>query len=63
MTTAAVPPESGAVQAVESAYTETTPTGISIEDCATCNHRHPVSRKHCPTCGLAHLFPCTKETS
>lgn len=36
---------------------ETTQTGIPIEDCAICDHRHPVSRRHCATCGLAHLFP------
>lgn len=46
----------------ELARVETTPTSIPITDCETCSHRHPVTRKHCPTCGLAHLFPCTEET-
>lgn len=35
----------------------TTPTGIPIQNCDTCGHRHPITRKHCPECGLAHLFP------
>lgn len=34
----------------------TTPTGIPIIDCPQCAHRHPVTRTHCPTCGLATLF-------
>ena len=36
--------------------TDTTPTGIPIVDCTTCGHRHPVTRRHCPTCGRATLF-------
>lgn len=36
--------------------TDTTPTGAPITDCGTCNRRHPVTRQHCPTCGLATLF-------
>lgn len=36
--------------------TATTPTGIPIIDCDTCGHRHPVTRVHCPVCGLATLF-------
>lgn len=36
--------------------TQTTPTGIPITDCTTCSHRHPVTRTHCTTCGLATLF-------
>ncbi len=34
----------------------TTPTGIPISLCETCGHRHPISRKHCPVCGLALIF-------
>lgn len=34
-----------------------TPTGIPIRDCATCGRRHPITRRHCAGCGLAHLFP------
>ena len=34
----------------------TTPTGIPITTCPTCEHPHPVTRSHCPVCGLAHLF-------
>lgn len=34
----------------------TTPTGIPIVDCLTCGRRHPVTRRHCPVCGLASLF-------
>lgn len=33
-----------------------TQTGIPITDCDTCGHIHPVTRRHCPTCGLAPLF-------
>ncbi|GAW57475.1 uncharacterized protein PD653_4920 [Nocardioides sp. PD653] len=40
---------------------ETTPTGIPIEDCATCNRHHPVTRKHCTTCGLALIFRCAQS--
>ena len=40
----------------------TTPTGIPIIDCDTCGHRHPVSRDHCPKCGMAHLFDCQPST-
>ena len=36
--------------------TDTTPAGIPITDCGTCNRRHPVTRQHCPACGLATLF-------
>ncbi|WP_380162683.1 hypothetical protein [Kineococcus sp. R86509] len=36
--------------------TQTTPTGIPIEDCATCGYRHPVTRTHCTACGKATLF-------
>lgn len=39
----------------------TTPTGIPIIDCDECHHRHPVTREHCPKCGLAHLFDCAPE--
>ena len=34
----------------------TTQTGIPIIDCEECGYRHPVTRKHCPTCGKATLF-------
>ncbi len=45
-------------------YVAATPTGIPIEDCTTCAHHHPITRPHCPSCGLAHLFPaCPEETS
>ncbi len=33
-----------------------TPTGIPITVCDICGFRHPVTRKHCPVCGLATLF-------
>jgi len=36
----------------------TTPTGIPVTVCGLCGHRHPVTRTHCGTCGLAHVFPC-----
>jgi len=39
-----------------SATVETTPTGIPVTDCDTCHHRHPVTRRHCPGCGLATLY-------
>lgn len=42
---------------------EMTPTGIPITDCETCRRRHPTTRKHCPTCGLAHLFACPQEVA
>lgn len=35
---------------------ETTQTGIPVIDCNECGHRHPETRKHCATCGLATLF-------
>lgn len=35
---------------------DTTPTGIPIIGCETCGHTHPVTREHCPVCGLATLF-------
>lgn len=34
----------------------TTPTGIPITLCDQCGHTHPVTRKHCPVCGLATLY-------
>ena len=34
----------------------TTQTGIPIIDCEECGYRHPITRQHCPTCGLATLF-------
>lgn len=34
----------------------TTQTGIPVADCATCGHRHPVTRSHCRWCGLATLY-------
>lgn len=34
----------------------TTQTGIPIIDCDECGKRHPATRKHCETCGLATLF-------
>lgn len=34
----------------------TTQTGTPIIDCNQCGHRHPETRKHCETCGLATLF-------
>lgn len=37
--------------------TITTPTGVEVAHCGTCEHCHPVSRRHCPSCGLAHIFP------
>ena len=33
-----------------------TPTGISVVECFTCGWTHPVTRRHCPVCGLASLF-------
>ena len=38
----------------------TTPTGVPIIDCGTCGRRHPISRSHCPKCGMAHLFECRR---
>ena len=41
----------------------TTQTGIPIQDCPHCGHQHPVTRRHCPSCGLATLFgheECTR---
>lgn len=35
---------------------ETTQTGIPVIDCNECGRRHPETRKHCATCGLATLF-------
>lgn len=35
---------------------EMTQTGIPIGDCAQCGRRHPLTRNHCPVCGLATLF-------
>lgn len=40
---------------------KTTPTGVPIQKCATCERTHPVTRKHCPTCGQAHLFHCNRK--
>ena len=34
----------------------TTPTGIAVEPCAQCGRSHPVTRAHCPKCGIASLF-------
>lgn len=34
----------------------TTPTGIPITHCGGCGRRHPVTRKHCSTCGSPSLF-------
>lgn len=42
----------------------TTQTGIPIQDCLHCGYRHPVTRRHCPACGLATLFGhegCTSD--
>ena len=36
---------------------EQTQTGIAIEYCDQCERRHPVTRKHCSTCGSPSLFP------
>lgn len=33
-----------------------TPTGIEIAPCGVCGKTHPVTRAHCPVCGLATLF-------
>lgn len=33
----------------------TTQTGVPIIDCDECGYRHPITRKHCPVCGLATL--------
>lgn len=35
---------------------DSTATGIPIECCDVCGGRHPLTRKHCPDCGLATLF-------
>lgn len=40
---------------------ETTQTGIPVTCCDACGNRHPVTRMHCATCGLAHLFPCAQK--
>lgn len=37
---------------------ETTPMGVPVIDCDVCGKRHPATRQHCPTCGMAHLFRC-----
>ncbi len=34
----------------------TTPTGMPIEACGTCERRHPVAREHCTECGRPSLF-------
>lgn len=36
--------------------TDTTQTGVPVADCDECGKRHPVSRAHCPVCGMATLF-------
>lgn len=36
--------------------TPTTPTGIPITLCETCEHTHPQNRDHCDECGRASLF-------
>lgn len=36
--------------------TETTPTGIPIDDCDHCGRMHPVGREHCVSCGRASAF-------
>lgn len=38
------------------AASDRTPSGIPIVDCAKCGWRHPITRRHCPTCGKASLF-------
>lgn len=40
----------------------TTPTGIPIRDCQECGRAHPITRPHCPGCGLALAFPHDHET-
>ena len=34
----------------------TAPTGTPITLCTDCNREHPITRQHCPVCGLASLF-------
>lgn len=41
----------------------TTPTGVPVRDCETCGRQHPVTRTHCPTCGLATLFGHDHDTT
>ncbi|ACV09935.1 hypothetical protein [Jonesia denitrificans] len=33
-----------------------TPTGVPIIQCGTCNRTHPQGRAHCTQCGQASLF-------
>ncbi|QXB43549.1 hypothetical protein [Jonesia denitrificans] len=33
-----------------------TPTGVPIIQCGTCNRTHPQGRAHCTQCGRASLF-------
>lgn len=36
--------------------TDTTPMGVPIIHCSTCNLYHPEQRKHCSACGMPSLF-------
>lgn len=36
---------------------KTTPSGVPILPCRVCGHTHPVTRTHCPTCGIPSAFP------
>lgn len=33
-----------------------TPTGVPIVKCDECDYEHPVTRKHCLTCGVPSAF-------
>ena len=35
----------------------TTPSGVPILPCRVCGHTHPVTRTHCPMCGIPSAFP------
>ncbi len=34
-----------------------TPSGVPILPCSVCGRTHPVTRTHCPTCGIPSAFP------
>lgn len=33
-----------------------TPTGVPVIECGECGCEHPVSRRHCRTCGVPSAF-------
>ena len=37
--------------------TRTTPSGVPIMLCSVCGGTHPITRTHCPICGIPSSFP------